>query len=70
LTGKTEKKKKKEEEEAAEAEQHRREVEEKEDAAASELLQRGRSMVGKPIRVQWTGGGSYDGRVTATSATW
>ena len=34
------------------------------DEARARLLQWRRSMIGRPIRVQWTVGGSYDGRVT------
>ena len=41
----------------------RREVEAKEAAAYADL-QRGRAVVGKPVRVQWGGGTSYVGRVT------
>ena len=49
----------------ARAEQDRREVEAKEqEAAAYADLQRGRAVVGKPVRVQWGGGTSYVGRVT------
>ena len=34
------------------------------EAAAYAKLQRGRAVVGKPVRVQWGGGESYVGRVT------
>ena len=50
---------------AAAAEQYHREVQEKEEeAAAYANLQRGRAVVGKPVRVQWGEGMSYLGRVT------
>ena len=49
-------------------ERQRREAEKKKaEAAAYAKLQRGRAVVGKPVRVQWKGGERYVGRVTEYS---